>query len=259
MPQRLISLDTETTGLSPDKGDRLVEIGCVALDGRLIRTSEDNQLQLYINPEREVPQEAIDVHGLTNEFLADKPVFADIADQFLDFVKGSTLIIHNAAFDTGFLDMELGRIGKGRITDYCGVIDTVKLAKQLLPGKAVSLDSLCRYYDIDNSSRTFHGALLDAQLLAEVYLALSRGQDSLSLGEVSVEDLPPIPSPDAFIVLKAKPEELAEHERILGIADKKCKAVCAWHKLEAEAQAAREEAASEKDAAEKNAPAAPAA
>ena len=234
MPQRLISLDTETTGLDPQNGDRLVEIGCVALDGRLIRTSEENQLQLYINPEREVPQEAIDVHGLTNEFLADKPVFADIADQFLDFVKGSTLIIHNAAFDTAFLDMELGRIGKGRIRDYCGVIDTVKLAKQLLPGKAVSLDSLCRYYEIDNSSRTFHGALLDAQLLAEVYLALSRGQDSLSLTDVGIDDLPPIPKPDAFIVLKAKPEELAEHERILGIADKKCKALCAWHKLEAE-------------------------
>ena len=116
--------------------------------------------------------------------------------------------------------MELGRIGKGRIRDYCDVIDTVKLAKQLLPGKAVSLDSLCRYYEIDNSSRTFHGALLDAQLLAEVYLSLSRGQDSLSLTEVGVDDIPPIPKPDAFFVLKAKPEELAEHERILGIADK---------------------------------------
>ena len=249
MPQRLISLDTETTGLYPENGDRLVEIGCVALDGRLIKTGSENQLQLYINPEREVPQEAIDVHGLTNEFLADKPVFAQVADRFLNFVKCSTLIIHNAAFDTAFLDMELGRIGKGRIRDYCDVIDTVKLAKQLLPGKAVSLDSLCRYYEIDNSSRTFHGALLDAQLLAEVYLSLSRGQDSLSLTEVGVDDIPPIPKPDAFFVLKAKPEELAEHERILGIADKKCKALCAWHKLEAEKAEKAEAVPSESDAA----------
>lgn len=232
MSERLISLDTETTGLDAQGGDRLVEIGCVALDGRMIKNDEANQLQLYINPEREVPQEAVDVHGLTNEFLADKPTFAQIADEFLNFVKGSTLIIHNAAFDTGFLDMELGRIGKGKIEDYCRIVDTVKIAKKALPGKAVSLDALCRYFEIDNSSRTFHGALLDAQLLAEVYLALSRGQESLSLSEVNADDIPPLPSPERMRVVLASPEELAEHERLLEIADKKCKGRCAWHQAE---------------------------
>lgn len=235
MSERLISLDTETTGLDAQNGDRLVEIGCVAMDGRMIKIDESNQLQLYINPEREVPQEAIDVHGLTNEFLADKPTFAQIADEFLDFVKGSTLIIHNAAFDTGFLNMELARVGKGRIEDYCKIVDTVRIAKKALPGKAVSLDALCRYFEIDNSSRTFHGALLDAQLLAEVYLALSRGQESLGLSDVNADDIPPIPDPSLMRVVMADDEELAEHERILGIADKKCKGRCAWHKAEDEA------------------------
>lgn len=228
--QRLITLDTETTGLNADQGDRIIEIGCVALDGRVIRQDAAHHLQIYINPERDVPDEAVQVHGITNEFLADKPVFKTVAKQFLDFVKDSTLIIHNAAFDTGFLDMELGRCGLGRIEDYCQVIDTVRLAKQLLPGRAVSLDSLCRYFEIDNTKRTLHGALLDAELLAEVYIALTRGQSSLALLEVNPDDIPLVPDPSKFFVLKAKPEELAEHERILGIAEKKCKAVCAWHK-----------------------------
>lgn len=145
-------------------------------------------------------------------------------------MKGSTLVIHNAAFDTGFLDMELGRCGRGKISDYCQVIDTVKLAKKLLPGRAVSLDSLCRYYEIDNSNRTLHGALLDAELLAEVYLSLSRGQDTLTLVNEDIDNLPPMPAFDASIVIKASPEELAEHERILDIAEKKAKATPAWRK-----------------------------
>lgn len=231
--EKLITLDTETTGLNPDKGDRIVEIGCVALDGRVMRTTDECHLQLYINPERDVPEEVVAVHGLTNEFLADKPVFADVVDQFLDFVKGGTLVIHNAAFDAAFLDMELGRLGRGKIRDYCGVIDTVKLAKKLLPGRAVSLDALCRYFEIDNSQRTLHGALLDAELLAEVYLSLSRGQDQLELDRINPEDIPTIPPPSAFRVVRATPEETAEHERILGIVEKKAKATCLWHQLEA--------------------------
>lgn len=226
---RLIALDTETTGLDAANGDRIIEIGCVALDGRIVTHKPEDALQLYVNPERDVPDEAVEIHGITNEFLADKPTFVEVADRFLDFVRGSTLVIHNAAFDTGFLDMELGRIGRGKLSDYCKIVDTVKLAKQLLPGRAVSLDSLCRYYEIDNSSRTFHGALLDAELLAEVYVALTRGQDVLEMRNPDADNLPAIPK--NLVVVTATVEELAEHERILDIAEKKVKATAAWRKL----------------------------
>lgn len=226
---RLIALDTETTGLDAANGDRIIEIGCVALDGRIVTHKPEDALQLYVNPERDVPDEAVEIHGITNEFLADKPTFVEVADRFLDFVRGSTLVIHNAAFDTGFLDMELGRIGRGKLSDYCKIVDTVKLAKQLLPGRAVSLDSLCRYYEIDNSSRTFHGALLDAELLAEVYVALTRGQDVLEMRNPDADNLPAIPK--NLVVVTATVEELAEHERILDISEKKAKATAAWRKL----------------------------
>lgn len=226
---RLIALDTETTGLDAANGDRIIEIGCVALNGRIVTHKPEDALQLYVNPERDVPDEAVEIHGITNEFLADKPTFVEVADRFLDFVRGSTLVIHNAAFDTGFLDMELGRIGRGKLSDYCKIVDTVKLAKQLLPGRAVSLDSLCRYYEIDNSSRTFHGALLDAELLAEVYVALTRGQDVLEMRNPDADNLPTIPK--NLVVVTATAEELAEHERILDIAEKKAKATAAWRKL----------------------------
>lgn len=226
---RLIALDTETTGLDAANGDRIIEIGCVALDGRIVTHKPEDALQLYVNPERDVPDEAVEIHGITNEFLADKPTFVEVADRFLDFVRGSTLVIHNATFDTGFLDMELGRIGRGKLSDYCKIVDTVKLAKQLLPGRAVSLDSLCRYYEIDNSSRTFHGALLDAELLAEVYVALTRGQDVLEMRNPDADNLPAIPK--NLVVVTATVEELAEHERILDIAEKKAKATAAWRKL----------------------------
>lgn len=226
---RLITLDTETTGLDAANGDRIIEIGCVALDGRIVTHKPEDALQLYVNPERDVPDEAVEIHGITNEFLADKPTFIEVADRFLDFVRGATLVIHNAAFDTGFLDMELGRIGRGKLSDYCKIVDTVKLAKQLLPGRAVSLDSLCRYYEIDNSSRTFHGALLDAELLAEVYVALTRGQDVLEMHNPDADNLPAIPK--NLVVVTATAEELAEHERILDIAEKKAKAAAAWRKL----------------------------
>lgn len=228
---RFIALDTETTGLNAEGGDRIIEIGCVAIEGRALNDDATHHLQLYINPEREVPDDAIAIHGITNEFLADKPVFAQVVDEFLAFVKGATLIIHNATFDVGFLNMELGRLDKGRIEDYCEIIDSLKLAKQVLPGKPASLNSLCRHYEIDNSARVYHGALLDAQLLAEVYLALSRGQDALSLDEVDPNSIPPIPDPSLFVVKMATEAELSEHERILGVADKKCKGTCAWHAL----------------------------
>ena len=177
-----------------------------------------------------MPEDAVAIHGITTEFLADKPKFSEIADKFLDFVRDSTLVIHNAAFDTGFLNMELERIGKGRIEDYCDVIDTVKLAKKLLPGRAVSLDSLCRYYEIDNSNRTLHGALLDAELLAEVYISLTRGQDTLTLVNEDIDNLPPMPKEEDCVIIRANAEELAEHNRILDIAEKKSKSTPAWRK-----------------------------
>lgn len=227
---RLITLDTETTGLNAKGGDRIIEIGCVALDGRVMKSTKENHLQIFINPEREVPEDAVAIHGITTEFLADKAKFSEVADKFLDFVRDSTLVIHNAAFDTGFLNMELERIGKGRIEDYCDVIDTVKLAKKLLPGRAVSLDSLCRYYEIDNSNRTLHGALLDAELLAEVYISLTRGQDTLTLVNEDIDNLPPMPKEEDCVIIRANAEELAEHNRILDIAEKKSKSTPAWRK-----------------------------
>ena len=232
-PNRLITLDTETTGLDAQNGDRIIEIGCVAIEGRMMRSTDEHHLQIFVNPEREVPEEAVAIHGITTEYLQDKPKFAEIADKFIDFVKGSTLVIHNAAFDTGFLDMELGRCGRGKISDYCQVIDTVKLAKKLLPGRAVSLDSLCRYYEIDNSTRTLHGALLDTELLADVYLAMTRGQNSLM---IEPDEAPPaqigadgqVRQRKPLQVLRATDAELETHERLLASIDKESKGACIW-------------------------------
>ncbi len=177
---RQILLDTETTGLHPTQGDRVVEIGAVEL---MHRRLTGNDYHVYLNPERDMPQEAFAVHGLSEEFLADKPKFAEIAEAFLAYVRGAELIIHNAAFDIGFLNAELTRLGFPVLTDVCSnVVDTVAMARSMFPGKRASLDALCDRFEIDRTSRNLHGALLDAQLLAEVYIALTRGQNSL-LGE----------------------------------------------------------------------------
>ena len=181
---RQICLDTETTGLYADKDDRIVEVGCAEIVGRTLSDRPEAFFHRYINPERDVPIEAVNVHGLDNAFLADKPVFADIVDDFLKFIEGAELIIHNASFDVGFLNMELGRLGKGRIEDYClKVTDSLKMASDMFPGLRNNLDVLCTRYEIDRSARTLHGALLDARLLAEVYLAMTRKQGEL-LGDV---------------------------------------------------------------------------
>lgn len=175
---REIVLDTETTGLDPATGDRVVEIGCVELINHI---STGKHLHLYLNPERGMPEDAYRVHGLSEAFLADKPLFVEIADQFLDFVEDSRLIIHNAGFDIGFLNAELERCGRGRLRNE--VIDTVTLARTVHPGARVNLDALCKHYGIDNSKRSLHGALLDSQILAEVYLELIGGrQVGLALG-----------------------------------------------------------------------------
>jgi DNA polymerase-3 subunit epsilon len=228
---RQIVLDTETTGLDPALGHRIIEIAGVELVNRRLT---GNHFHHYINPERESEEGALQVHGITSEFLRDKPRFAEIVDEFLEYVNDAELIIHNAPFDVAFLNHELDLLDRKPITQYCrGVVDTLRLAKDLHPGKRNSLDALCERYQIDNSARTLHGALLDAQLLAEVYLAMTRGQDSLMM-EVEPEassaaeraDIP-IAGFD-LIVIRAGEEELAAHERILAEIEKASGGRCLW-------------------------------
>ena len=174
---RQVVLDTETTGLSAQDGDRILEIGCVEL---VQRRPTGHHLHLYINPERDSHPDALKVHGITSEFLSDKPKFADVAETLLAYLAGAEIIIHNAPFDVGFLDRELERLGRGPLSTHVqGVIDSLMLAKEQYPGKRNSLDALCDRLEVDNSGRTLHGALLDAELLAEVYIRLTRGQEAL--------------------------------------------------------------------------------
>ena len=178
---RQIVLDTETTGLDPKSGHRIIEIGCVELINRKLTGKHYHQ---YINPEREVDDGAIEVHGITNEFLADKPVFSQIADEFMTFCDGAELVIHNAPFDVGFIDAELKRLGSPRwqaVAAHCGVLDTLTLAREKHPGQKNNLDALCKRYFVDNSQRDLHGALLDAEILADVYLLMTGGQTDLAL------------------------------------------------------------------------------
>ena len=174
---RQIFLDTETTGLSPESGDRIIEIGCVEMVNRRLT---GRHLHFYFNPERPNHEDAVKIHGLTDEFLADKPVFATLADEILAYCHGAEIIIHNANFDVGFLNAELRRVGKGVFTDHvASVLDTLVMAREMFPGKSNSLDALCRRLEVDNTHRTLHGALMDAELLAEVYINMTRGQDAL--------------------------------------------------------------------------------
>jgi DNA polymerase-3 subunit epsilon len=222
---RQIVLDTETTGLDPDQGHRIIEIGCVELYNRK-RTG--NELHQYLQPDREIDAGAIEVHGISNEFLADKPRFGDIVDDFLAYIKGAELIIHNAPFDVGFLDNELRLLDQnlGRTDDYASVIDSLALARRLHPGKKNSLDALCRRYLIDNSQRELHGALLDAELLAEVYLAMTGGQTPLFAdtenqrqenGSQLSRQLDPERQP--LPVISASEAELQQHEAFLAQLD----------------------------------------
>ena len=184
---RQVALDTETTGKSDDgtPGDhRIIEVGCVEIINRRLT---GRQLQLYVNPERHIDEEATEVHGFTDDMLADKPLFAQVAEELIDFIRGSELLIHNAKFDSSFLDKEWGLLGlKEQTKDMCKIVDTVDLARRINPNNQVNLDNLCAIYDIDNSRRTQHGALLDAQLLADVYLAMTGGQSSFDFGDESV-------------------------------------------------------------------------
>lgn len=229
-----IVLDTETTGLDWKNGDRIIEIGCVEL---LARRLTDNRFHRYLNPERAIDAGAAEVHGITDEMLADKPRFADIVDEFLDYVRGAELIIHNAAFDLGFLNAELARLGRDPIeTVVSGVIDTLKLAKTIAPGKKASLDALCERYGIDHRHRTLHGALLDAELLAEVYLAMTRGQETLMLDATPAARAQRgalrdgIPRP-ALRVLRPSEEELIAHEAVLAEIDQASGGKTLWRTL----------------------------
>lgn len=226
---RQIVLDTETTGLDPAQGHRVIEIGCVELVGRKLT---GRRFHTYINPERLIDDGAMQVHGITNERVAGEPVFAKIVDELVGFIRGGELVIHNAAFDVGFLDAEFGLLGLGKVGELCeSVVDTLKLAREMRPGKRNSLDALCRDFGVDNSGRQLHGALLDAELLAEVYLAMTRGQDSLMMeldAPAAVAAALPAGERPALKVLRATAEELADHERVLGEIGKESKGKCLW-------------------------------
>ena len=217
---RQVVLDTETTGLEPELGHRIIEIGCVELQNR--RKSKSD-FQRYINPERAIDEAAIEVHGITPDFLANKPVFNDIAPDLLEYLKGAELIIHNAAFDISFLNHEFARGEPGfNIEDHCGVIDSLTMARKMHPGQRNSLDALCKRYGIDNSQRTYHGALLDAEILADVYLTMTGGQTALTLSmdtqtrDNADDDSSGIDnSPKPTKIIKANEEELRAHEEWL--------------------------------------------
>lgn len=238
---RQVVLDTETTGLETSQGHRIIEIGCVELVNRRLTGRHYHQ---YIQPEREIDQGALEVHGISNEFLADKPVFESIVDEFIAFIDGAELVIHNAPFDVGFIDHEFSLAGhKVRKTaDICGIVDSLVLARNKHPGQKNNLDALCKRYSIDNSKRELHGALLDAEILADVYLMMTGGQTSLHLGSEVEADTMADPGKASIIrldskrkkvpVVAASSEELAAHEALLAVIDKKSDGNCLWLKGE---------------------------
>lgn len=226
---RQVVLDTETTGLDWRTGDRVIEIGCVELANRKLT---GRNYHVYLNPERGVG-DSERIHGLSDDFLAEKPLFAAQAAEFVDYISGAELIIHNANFDVGFLNMELERLNLAKIAEICpSVIDTVRMAKEMWPGKKASLDALCERYAINNAHRTLHGALLDAELLAEVYLAMTRGQETLTMGLDAPAPTSQRGADGKVIerprlrVLTARDDELAEHDKVLQDIAKKAK--CLW-------------------------------
>lgn len=244
---RQIILDTETTGLAPEEGHRVIEIGCIELVNRRIT---ERRFHCFLNPDREIDAGAAQVHGITLDKVRESPRFADVATDFLDFVRGAEIVIHNAAFDVGFLDAELARMGNawGRLEDYCRIFDTLKLARELHPGQRNSLDALCKRYDVDNNHRTLHGALLDAELLADVFLAMTGGQGALHL-DISVAD-EEATAAERRIATRARPplkvvapaeDELAAHRARLADIAKRSGGKCLWMEQEAAAEAAAAE------------------
>lgn len=228
---RQIVLDTETTGLEPSEGHRIIEIGCLEMIERRL-TGRD--FHVYVNPERSVESGAMEVHGISDEFLADKPRFADVADEFIEFIRDSELIIHNAPFDVGFLNAELDRLDSPtRVETHASILDTLTLARELHPGQRVSLDALCKRYEVDNSGRELHGALLDAELLAEVYLVMTGGQVDLAL-DLAADTTPGDAGhprteidPARLVIREATAEELDAHQARLE-AIREAAGKCLW-------------------------------
>ncbi|EIJ42403.1 DNA polymerase III, epsilon subunit [Beggiatoa alba B18LD] len=237
---RQIVLDTETTGLEPKEGHRIIEIGCIEI---LNRRVTKQHFHCYLNPECEISAEAVAVHGLTSEFLQDKPKFAEIVTKFMDFIRDAELIIHNADFDVGFINHELQLLRQNwqALNHYCQITDTLKMARTLFPGQKANLDALCRRYGIDNSHRELHGALLDAELLAEVYLAMTGGQTSLLATDSNQQTNRHQPAQEtirrlatdrpALPIILANAEELEAHQQRLNAIDKASGGKCAWKKL----------------------------
>ncbi|NKB36720.1 MAG: DNA polymerase III subunit epsilon [Gammaproteobacteria bacterium] len=235
---RQIILDTETTGLEPRDGHRIIEIGCVEI---INRRKTDSSFHVYLNPEREIEDGAFDVHGLSNEFLSDKPKFSEVAQDLINFIRDSEVIIHNAPFDIAFIDSELERLGKqwGKLENYCVTLDTLSMARQLHPGQKNSLDALCQRYEVDNSKRELHGALLDAQILLDVYLSMTGGQTSLSLEEEEDDESDSehtplrIKSERALLkTIEPSDDELEAHHKILKLIEKVSGEVSVWNKTE---------------------------
>ena len=238
---RQIVLDTETTGIDPKEGHRIIEIGCVEVVNRKLT---GNHFHVYINPQREIEQEAIEVHGITNEYLADKPLFKDVASDFIAFIKGAQLVIHNAPFDVGFMDHEFAKepsTQSVKTREICSVLDTLALAKRTHPGQKNNLDALCKRYGIDNSHRELHGALLDAEILADVYLMMTGGQTKLNLagqgGQDSENDGSAIRrvnrSANKLKVIRATADELEQHEARLDIVQNSG-GRCLWREVQGE-------------------------
>lgn len=238
---RQIVLDTETTGLEPSQGHRIIEIGCVELVNRQLTGNHYHQ---YINPDREVEEGAIEVHGISNEFLANKPLFEDIVEDFIQFIEGAELIIHNAPFDVGFINHEFNLLGRNHrpVDKICAVIDTLAMARKLHPGQKNNLDALCKRYDVENAHRELHGALLDAEILADVYLRMTGGQVTLSLGqqgneseEQAVQSIRRLPADrPPLTVIKADEQEVAAHRQRLQAIKDASNGECLWMQLEAE-------------------------
>jgi DNA polymerase-3 subunit epsilon len=226
---RRIVLDTETTGLAPEEGHRIIEVACLELHGR---RATGRHFHRFMNPERDIDLAATQVHGLTAEDLLDKPRFADIADEFLEFVDGAELLIHNAPFDVAFLNAELGRLGRPKLDAICTISCTLVMAREMHPGKKNSLNALCERYAVDHSRRTLHGALLDAQLLADVWLAMTRGQETLdiTLGGAPASVLPAHEAPLQVLlrVIRSSAEELAQHAAMCERIERESKGKCLW-------------------------------
>ncbi|MCK5640589.1 MAG: DNA polymerase III subunit epsilon [Gammaproteobacteria bacterium] len=235
---RQIVLDTETTGLEPSAGHRIIEIGCVELVNRRLT---GNHYQQFLNPDREIDEGATEVHGIRTQDLIDKPHFADVAEDFINFIRGAELIIHNAPFDVGFInhELQLMEATHGKVDGFCTVLDTLKMAREIHPGQKNNLDALCKRYYVNNSRRELHGALLDAEILADVYLAMTGGQTHLSLGGVSADSKPgqqltnhPLEKrPSGLRIIHASDEEVNAHNQRLDLIDKASNGQCVWKRL----------------------------